>query len=87
VNGEGPKKWWPTWVAITAAMSHLLLASLGVSKFGDTLEQGLYFYGSLCGIGTAGAVILHATGRKWDGGRSRGMPPTNELVVDDHEDY
>lgn len=65
VNGEGPKKWWLTWVGVAGGFAWLTLASLGVAKFIDTLEPALYFWGSLSGIGSASAVTLHATGRKW----------------------
>jgi hypothetical protein len=63
---NGPPKWLLTWVSFSAGTTHLVCASLGVSHFAETLEAALYFYGSLVGIGTAGAVTLHATGRKYD---------------------
>ncbi len=64
-----PPKWALTWVGVLAAFVHLTLASLGVAQFMATLEPGLYFYGALSGFGTAGAVTLHATGRKWNAAR------------------
>jgi len=68
IRSNGPPKWLLTWMSFCAGALHLLFASLGVSRFEATLEAALYFYGSLIGIGTAGAVTLHTTGRKWQPG-------------------
>jgi len=65
---QGPAKWWPTWVGICAALLHILAASLRVAHFDDTLEAGLYFYGSLTGFGTVGAVVIHRNSKKYGGG-------------------
>jgi len=60
---SGPPKWFYTTWGVALATTHLVLAGLNVGRFFELWEAAWMFYATLIGITSAGAVILHATGR------------------------